>query len=116
MLSNRKLKAFDRQGGAYLVLPWPGRLPATDVSLALDDERAATNSEHLAALPIAAPIAQRYGLIHLATQVAFLRMPGPVPATARPAKLWLLAHLVTARWQRVTTPGAPAPMQWMTGQ
>lgn len=108
-LSNRKLKAFDRRGGAYLVLPWPAPLPKP-TGLALDDERRATSREHLAAVPLVADITRRYGLVHIATQAAVLHPHG---AGGEPQP-WLLAHLVTARWQRTTTPGEPAPAQWLT--
>jgi hypothetical protein len=113
-LSNRKLKAFDRRGGAYLVLPWPThmRCPAQG-DLRLDDERPATDAQHLGAMQATADITRRYNLVHLATQVALLRPPVSIAGKTRPPTLWLLAHLVTPRWQQVTTPGGQAPLQWM---
>lgn len=113
-LSNRKLKAFDRRGGAYMVLPWPADLPMAVASLALDEERAATRAEHIAALRIAAPIAAPNGLIHIATQVAHLRPPHD--SADQRTRLRLLAHLVTPRWQRATTSGGRAPVQWSADQ
>lgn len=113
-LSNRKLKAFDRRGGAYLVLPWPEGLARRDAGLSLDEERAASSAEHLAAMRVVAPIVQQYGVIHLGTQVALLC--GPYGREPSGPTLWLLAHLVTPRWQRATTRGQQAPLQWVIGE
>lgn len=110
MLSKRKLLAFDRRGGAYLVLPWPDTLVAP-ATLRLGEERPAIKSEHLAAMRLVAPIARDHGLIHIATQVAMLRVPSDLPHAGM-VRAHLLAHLVTYRWLRPTRPGEPAPVRW----
>lgn len=109
MLSNRKLKAFNRTGGAYLVLPWPADLP-TPRPEQRDVEVRATQAQHLAALRMVAPITQAYGLIHLATMVSHLLPPTHwQPRVVQPL---LLVHLVTPRYERATKPGCRAPAQW----
>lgn len=109
-LSNRALKAIDRRGGAYLALPWPACL-RTPAPLPRDEERPATQSQHLAAARSVGPLVTQYGVLHVATQVACLQPPPGYPG-AHGAQMFLLAHLVTARWQRITTAGAPAPTLW----
>lgn len=109
-LSNRALKAFDRQHGAYLVLPWPAELPTP--KLADDEERQATPAEHLAATRLVAPIAQRYALIHIATQAGRLRRPQGV-ARATVIEPYLMAQLVTTRWLGTSHIGRQAPAVWV---
>jgi hypothetical protein len=113
MLSNRKLKSFDRQGGAYLALSWPAGLdpPADAERLGLDGERPATQREHIAAMRLVAGTAREYGLIHIATQVAILTRPSGQARTGQ-TEPTLLVHLVSPRYQRVTEPGAAAPTLW----
>jgi hypothetical protein len=74
-------------------------------------ERPATQREHVTAMRIAAPIAFVNGLVHMATQVAHL-MPPPTGGYTRVVQPFLLLQLVSARYQRVTTPGQPAPALW----
>lgn len=112
-LSNRQLRAIDRRHGAYLVLPWPENRPIPDDGLGIDEERPASQSERAAAMRLVGPLCAAYGLIHLATMAGRLRQPiMGAPPEQRPVHYHLLAHLVTARWQRVSRPGAAAPALW----
>lgn len=112
-LSRRKLKAFDRKGGAYLALPWPADLPPPiDLGAAAGDERKSTQSEHLATMPLVAELAQKYALVHIATTVARLKRPTGLEREDA-VEPHLLAHMVSMRWQGVTKPGAMAPVHWL---
>lgn len=101
-ISNRTLKAADRIGGAFLIMPWPKGLPFGP-PLAINQSRPTSNPEHAAAVAAVKDEAQEKGLCPVSSQVRMLVRPTGL-LRAGHVEQHLLVRLIGFRWVHATGP------------